>query len=151
MKKINLILCVMLAAVLLISTGADAAMSNEEFLELCAVGSGEEVESAIKAGADLKARNEDDQTPLFVAARFNDDPEAVAVLIEAGAELDDKDRYGETALMAAAKDRWDETEALSKLISSGAGMLDTDDDGDIALHLLQNQATSGVLSIRTEK
>ena len=41
-------------------------------------------------------------TPLMFAARYNSNPEVVALLLQAGADINEKDKDGWTPLMFAA-------------------------------------------------
>lgn len=45
-----------------------------------------EVQAELANGADVQARTEDGWTPLHMAA-FNESPEAVTALVEAGADI----------------------------------------------------------------
>jgi hypothetical protein len=51
-------------------------------------------------GVPADARNKDGATPLFVAAADGREPQNVAVLIAAGADVNAKDNYGRTVLAA---------------------------------------------------
>ena len=113
--------------------GESSAMSGEDFLELCKDGTPGDIERAIKAGANLEARNEYGETPLLVAIEHNENSGVVAVLIEGGADMNAKDENGETALITATENRED-TDVLMMLLKAGADVNETDEDGDIALH-----------------
>jgi ankyrin repeat protein len=52
----------------------------------------------LKAGADINARDEEGRTALMIAAKYNKDPEVIAVLLKAGADARVKDNSGHTAL-----------------------------------------------------
>ena len=103
MKKFKLILCVIFftAAALSLAGAASAAMSDEEFLELCMNGTREEVASAIKAGANMNAADEDNWTVLHCAALGNENPSVLEILIENGANVNAKDNGGNTPLILA--------------------------------------------------
>ena len=54
-------------------------------------------------GAELEARDEDGNTPLhWAAAKYNENPAVVQVLLAAGAELEVRDKDGVTPLHRAA-------------------------------------------------
>ncbi|KIZ03841.1 hypothetical protein MNEG_4119 [Monoraphidium neglectum] len=68
------------------------------------------VEAAIRAGADLNARNAAGDTPLLYIAReghYKFPPKDIPLaLIQAGADLEAKDRDGKTALDVALLSGW---------------------------------------------
>ena len=51
----------------------------------------------VQSGADPKARDEDDVTPLHWAAGFNESPVIIAALLDAGADLKARDKFGRNA------------------------------------------------------
>ena len=77
MKKV---LCVLLCIVLAVP--AFGAMKDGDFLKLCRKGKAEEISAALKDGANVNARDKQEETPLMTAAAYNT-PEAVKVLHEA--------------------------------------------------------------------
>ncbi len=58
------------------------------------------IATLVAAGADVEARDEDDLTPLHVAALAG--PAAIAALVEAGADLHARNRFGESPLQYAS-------------------------------------------------
>ena len=58
---------------------------------------------AAEAGADLKARDEDGLTSLMLAARSNENPEVISVLLKAGADLKARDEDGLTSLTVGSE------------------------------------------------
>ena len=60
------------------------------------------IQSLLKKGLDVNARNERLTTPFFRAASFNPNPEILRVLIKAGADVDIRDEDGDTPLHQAA-------------------------------------------------
>ena len=60
------------------------------------------MKAALKAGADVNARDEDGQTAFMEAASFNENPDVVKALTAAGADVNARDEIGTTALMYAA-------------------------------------------------
>jgi ankyrin repeat protein len=77
----------------------------------------------IAAGADIEARNEDEERPLQTAA-LNGRPTVVKVLLAHGADIQAPVRFGRTALPVAAAGRADELhgrlEAGRLLLAAGA-------------------------------
>jgi len=73
------------------------------FIELAETGTPQEIYRAIAHGENVNAHDKLlGWTPLMYAARFNKNPEAIATLLKAGAEVNAKDTDGWTALMWAA-------------------------------------------------
>jgi ankyrin repeat protein len=71
-----------------------AAMSDYSFLELCKNGTLQRINNAIKNGANVNARNSTGETPLMLAAGNNSNPEVIAVLVNAGADVKKKNSQG---------------------------------------------------------
>jgi hypothetical protein len=74
---------------------------GQDFFNLVQMGTPEQVQAAIKAGAKIDDRNQVGQTPLIYAAWFNENPAVITTLLNAGAKLDDRDKDGTTPLMWA--------------------------------------------------
>ena len=53
--------------------------------------------SDTRSSADVEARNEDGWTRLLLAARYNENPEVLQVLLDAGADATAKNGRGKTA------------------------------------------------------
>ena len=106
MKKIIVSFCLVSAAVLLSAGAVYAAMSNAEFLQLCANGTGEEVAQALRAGANVNAVDENNWTALHFAALSNNDPSVVKTLLEHGAYVNARDNFGDTPLINAVMNKW---------------------------------------------
>ncbi|MDR3110134.1 MAG: ankyrin repeat domain-containing protein [Planctomycetaceae bacterium] len=105
--------------------------SAEKFRELCEHGTLSEVETAIRRGANINAKDEDDRTMLFYAAKKNPNPEVIAALVKAGANVNAKDKYGGTALFHAA---WNPNpEMITALVRAGADVNVKDKDGGTLL------------------
>ena len=92
------------------------------FYELCEKGSAEEISQAIKGGAVVNADydSRSGYTPLIIATTSNT-PQAVEILIKAGANVDVGDHYGETPLAIAA--RIGSTEKIEILLNANADTL----------------------------
>ena len=92
----------------------------------------QEIVDLIKAGADVKARDEKVSTPLFWAAN-NGNAEVCLALIEVGADVNAKDKFGFTPLRTATKKGF--PEVCRALISNGADVnADKDRYGSTLLH-----------------
>jgi ankyrin repeat protein len=81
-----------------------------------------------KAGADVNARGNLDETPIFAA---NYQPEAVKPLLEAGANLEARNRIGDTPLI-----RYGFMEPMVReLLANGADPTAVAKNGDTALKI----------------
>ena len=96
-----------------------AATSDEYFLQLCESGTAQEVEAAIKDGANVNAKDENGETALMYAARSNRNPEVVSVLLENGANASIKDNQGRNAVdFASINSRLKNADVYQQLIEA---------------------------------
>jgi uncharacterized protein len=123
--------------VLVLAAAASANAQTNDFLDLVAFGTGQQVQDAINHGADMKVLDFDDMTPLMTAAMHNEEVRVVRVLLQAGADVTARDRTGKTALIWAAASN-PNTDVLSALLNTvdnyghkGADTLYTRDSGDM--------------------
>jgi len=79
----------------------------------------EDVNKALKNGADVNARSKDDMTPLMTAAGFNQNPDVIEVLIKNGADIKSRNIDSWTALMVAALTNQN-SYVINLLIKNGA-------------------------------
>jgi DNA-binding beta-propeller fold protein YncE len=104
-----------------------------DFFKLAMTGTAQDVRTAIRSVADINARNMDGWTALMLASRDNSNPEVIAVLLKAGADLSARDsRYGWTALIWAAADN-PNPEVITALLNGGADINARNMDGENAL------------------
>ena len=94
---------------------------SEDFVELCKLGTAQQVKTAIGNGADVNARDDNGWTVLMHAAAYGNNPETVAVLLENGAEVNAGDKSGLTALLRAAEYN-PNPEVISILLKNGANV-----------------------------
>jgi len=94
-------------------------MNDHDFLILCGKGSLQQINDAIKNGANVNAKGNNEITPLMFAVMNNTNPEVFKALINAGADVNAKDIEGMTPIMFAA---WynSNPEVLTILINAGA-------------------------------
>ncbi len=78
------------------------AARAEDFWQIVRSGSPEEVRTAIEAGAEVEQKNDQGQTPLMIAARYNRNPRVVEILLDRGAIMEARDNKGRTPLYYAA-------------------------------------------------
>ncbi|KAK1772870.1 hypothetical protein QBC33DRAFT_522720 [Phialemonium atrogriseum] len=81
----------------------------------------------LKEGADFEAKDEDDWTPLSLAARKGHEAAVVKLLLKEGADFEAKDKYGRTPLLQAAG-RGHEA-VVKLLLKEGADFEAKDKDG----------------------
>jgi ankyrin repeat protein len=78
-------------------TPASAALSDEQFLNLCANGSAAQVRDALDAGARIEARDQQGGAALMYAASSKR-REVASLLLDRGANINARDDFGITAL-----------------------------------------------------
>ena len=120
MKKF-LLSAVVVMCVLLFALPSFSAMSDDDFIELCYTGTAQQVEEAIKAGANVNAKDKHGRTALMQAVINTKNPEVITELIKAGADVNAKSNTGVTALMRAAGSR-PNPEVIAELIKAGANV-----------------------------
>ncbi|MCX6773470.1 MAG: ankyrin repeat domain-containing protein, partial [Candidatus Micrarchaeota archaeon] len=90
---------------------------NKMILDASKYGKTKRVERLLKAGANIEAKDNDNWTPLMIAA-MNGHTQTCALLLEHNASIDAKENDGRTALIIAANNGRTQTCAL--LIGKGA-------------------------------
>jgi ankyrin repeat protein len=120
--------------------GSEMAAVNE-FLTLCASSDAAKIQKALDGGASVQWHGADGETPLMAASRFNKDPRAAAVLLRAGADVNEQDAAGMSALMKAAKAG--SAAVTDELIEAGAKVALRDADGRTALMYAAAYSRSG--------
>ncbi|MGO8693737.1 MAG: ankyrin repeat domain-containing protein [Rectinemataceae bacterium] len=99
---------------------ASAYAQQADLFELVKTGSLQDVKAAVDKGADVNARDPaNGWTPLMYAARYNQNPEVLNVLLKAGAKVDARADDGSTPLMCAALINAN-PEVISALLKAGA-------------------------------
>jgi ankyrin repeat protein len=113
MKKTLVSVILMVLAWAAAFTGpAGAAMTDGDFIALCERGTPQEIEAAIRGGANVNAKDSGGLTALILAAEYNSDPEVVRALLQAGADVNAKNPGSVTALMAAGENNPEVVRAL---------------------------------------
>jgi len=70
----------------------------QDIFDIAANGSPAEVRAALAAVADVNARDARGETALMRAASFSNSPQVIAVLVKAGARVQERNRHGDTAV-----------------------------------------------------
>ncbi len=121
----------------LIEAGADVHAKNNKGETPLFWANAEVARVLIEAGAEVDAKNNKGETPLFWA-----NAEVARVLIEAGAEVDAKNNKGETPLHWA---NWANAEVARALIEAGANIHAKNNKGETPLHWVFNAEVARVL------
>ncbi len=106
-------------------------ISDQHFIDMCKEGDTQGVIEAIKAGANVNAKDQGGWTALMWAAD-NGYTEIVNALIEAGAD-DLTDNEGRTALIRAAASWSGNAQTVNALIDAGSNVKQKDNNGITAL------------------
>ena len=107
-------------------------VKEQNFLELCADGTYEEIEQGIKEGININAEDMGGFDALTNAARYNKDIRVLKLLLKNRASITHEGNDGSTALMFAAAGNND-PEIIKALINSGAEINLKDNYGESAL------------------
>lgn len=122
---------------------ADTAAGNAEFFIVCQGGTPGRINQAIKAGADINARDDNGWTPLMHAAYHNPNPDAITALANAGAEVNARQKYGMTPLLWAAYHNPNPAVAAA-LLEAGADPTARTDTGEDMLSLAKGNKNPDV-------
>ncbi|MCR4817423.1 MAG: ankyrin repeat domain-containing protein [Fretibacterium sp.] len=122
-----------LSALLAVNEGIAFSLSGEavtdaEFLELCASGTAQEIAEALDAGANLYARDSEGMTGLMYAVEKNPNPMIVPILLEEGISVNSRGGRNTTVLMTAARANRNPG-IIAILLSAGANVDARDEDG----------------------
>ncbi len=100
------------------------------------------VERMLATGVDANAKDEWGFTPLHFAAAFNDEPDIITALVDAGANLDARDKeWGATPLHWAAWSN-DNPGIIIALVDGGADPNARDDRHSTPLHAAADQSNN---------
>ena len=133
----------LVAVAVLLAAGAVAAAksANKRLWDATLSGTAADVRKAIKAGANVNARDCGGITPLMQAAWKNTDTDVLKVLLEAGADVNARTKDGWTALMWAARGNAN-PDVLKVLIEAGADINAKNNNGDTALMCASRENTN---------
>lgn len=134
MRFTRFLLTAALGAACLLPLGAQAAMSDKQFTDLCWNGTAEQVKQALADGANPNAADKGNASRtalMFASAWDKPDPEKVQALLAAGADPNAKDKHGLTVLVYAAEKG--NAEVMRLLLAAGAQVNGRTKDGETAL------------------
>ncbi|MFA5106684.1 MAG: ankyrin repeat domain-containing protein [Candidatus Micrarchaeia archaeon] len=104
---------------------------DQKLIDAARAGDLEGVKAALKAGADVNAKNKTGYTALIWASSCWGHTAIVEALIVAGADVNAKNENGYTALILAAY--WGHTATVKLLIKAGADVNAKNECGETAL------------------
>ena len=113
----------------------------------------ESAAACLEAGADLNARHvaqdsDGGNTPLHFASRYSWDPAVFIVLIEAGADVDARNRWGRTPLHGASGSN--RSVVVAELVRAGADLNARDSAGNTPLHATRLNLNAAVAHLLLE-
>ena len=115
----------------------------------------ETVAACLEAGADLNARDDRDRdspddgnTPLHYASRYAWEPAVFIVLLEAGADVAARNRWGWTPLHGAAESS--RSQVVAELVRAGADLNARDSAGNTPLHASRHNLHAAVVYLLLE-
>ena len=114
-----------------LTAAAWAAMSDEDFVQLCEEGTVKEIRAELQKEANPNAKDRVGNTALMLATK-NPNPEVVSLLLKAGADVNVKDMDGGTALIWSVTPN-STSEVLSTLLKAGADSNAKDNNNKSAL------------------
>lgn len=145
MKRFSLLLFMVVLISICLPANSWAKMSDEDFLELCEKGTFEQVQKALKNGANANAADEWRTTALHVAIWNNSDHRVVKLLLESGANPEAENSNANTPLIAAAMNR--NPEVAKMLIKAGSKVNNGNVWGETPLHVASQYRNLVVLKM----
>ena len=139
MKKFFRVLPAAAVCLLLACCGAAfvaPGISANDFVRLCVDGTLQEVEAAIKKSEDAGAKDDYGRTALIAAARFNENPEVISLLLKNGADINAQDNNGDTALIHSAISGFN-PEVITMLLINSADAKIINKNGKKAIDYIQ--------------
>ncbi len=143
---------------ILLANGADPEISATDIDEYTALhlaalsGSTEAVQALLEGGADADSKTSLDLTPLMIAIRARrgtNQTDIAVLLLENGANPDQQDMLGNSALHYAVSER--STDMIPILVAHGASIDLPNKVGDTPLHIAAQQNMAPAVSILLEQ
>ena len=110
------------------------AKRDADFLELFETNALADINNAINNGVNVNARDDNERTPLMLAAQGVSNLELISVLINAGADVSMRDENGATTLLFAAGGN-PNPEVIKTIVKAGADVNVIDNNGYTPLML----------------
>ena len=148
LKKIYVGIAIIVSLIIIVNMNSDLKpistryISDSDFMELCEKGSLQQINNAIRNGANVNATDQYGLTPLMRAAWDNTNPEIIKILLKNGANVnasDNNDSFlgmlttNQTPLMIAASHN-SNPDVLRVLIENGAKVNVFNNHGETPLH-----------------
>jgi ankyrin repeat protein len=133
-------------AAAMVRVGESVTMEHKTFLDLVSTAPAWRVRGAIRRGAEIHARDEQDLTALMLAAQTNHHPGTIKALLAAGLDVNMRHKYGGTPLMSAVV-FGNEPAVIAALIEAGARVRDANDEGVTPLMLAASMANPKVAAL----
>ena len=124
-------------------------MSEKTFLDLVATAPAWSVRGAIRRGADVHARDEQDLNALMLAAQTNRHPGTIKALLAAGLDVNTRHKYGWTPLLLACV-YGNRPAVVAALIEAGAHVRDANDEGATPLMLAASMSKPKIAGLLLE-
>ena len=119
-------------------------LSDEEFIELCRTGNEDEIRTAIKAGANLQAKDSDLNNALMTAINGGN-IDAVKVLMNEGIDINAKNKDGNNALILSVMNN--NSGILSALLHKNPSLDDANKKGYTALMTAAQVSTPEIIAL----
>lgn len=100
-------------------------------------------------GADVKTRNNDEETALHDAARSNENPQVLALLLDHGADVNARDKYNSTPLHDATYN--ENPDVLDLLIDHSADVNARDVNGNTPLYYADGDENPAIKALLLDR
>lgn len=134
---------------------AELAIASKQLLDACYNGNDMLAAQLLKEGANIEARDENNATPLILAASSHQ-VDTVKLLLDKGANVNAKENTGKTALFYACNSyyptvAWYAIHTISALLDKGADINAQDNDGRTVLHYASHTVYTELIRMLLDK